>query len=77
MPPELQPAKIPVHLRRMPMPIDPNTPPIDILRMALEREKAAHAFYVEAAAAAQHPATKQTLLEMASECSAPDFLDTA
>ena len=49
------------------MPIDPNTPPIDILRMALEREKAAHAFYVEAAAVAQHPATKQTLLEMASE----------
>ena len=49
------------------MPIDPNTPPIDILRMALEREKAAHAFYVEAAAAARHPATKQTLQEMAEE----------
>ncbi len=49
------------------MPIDPNTPPIDILRMALEREKQAHAFYKEAAAVAQHPATKQTLLEMAEE----------
>ncbi len=49
------------------MPIDPNTPPIDILRMALEREKKAHAFYKEAAAVAQHPATKQTLLEMAEE----------
>ncbi len=49
------------------MPIDPNTPPIDILRMAIEREKAAHAFYQEAAAVAQHPATKQTLQEMAEE----------
>jgi len=49
------------------MPIDPNTPPIDILRMAIEREKAAHAFYLEAAAVAQHPATKQTLKEMAEE----------
>jgi len=49
------------------MPIDPNTPPIDILRMAIEREKAAHAFYEEAAVVAQHPATKQTLMEMAEE----------
>lgn len=49
------------------MPIDPNTPPIDILRMAIEREKAAHAFYKEAAAVAKHPATQQTLLEMAEE----------
>ena len=49
------------------MPIDPNTPPIDILRMAIEREKAAHAFYLEAAAVAQHQATKQTLKEMAEE----------
>ncbi len=49
------------------MPIDPNTPPIDLLRMALQREKAAHAFYVEAAAVAQHPATKETLLAMAAE----------
>lgn len=49
------------------MPINPNTPPVDILRMAIEREKAAHAFYQEAAGVAQHPATKQTLLEMAAE----------
>ena len=49
------------------MPIDPNTPPVEILRMALERERSAHSFYVEAAAVAQHPATKQTLLEMAAE----------
>lgn len=49
------------------MPIDPNTPPVDILRMAIERERAAHAFYKEAAGVAQHPATRQTLLEMAAE----------
>ncbi len=46
---------------------DENTEPVEILRMALEREKEAYAFYSEAAKAAKHPATKATLLEMAEE----------
>ena len=49
------------------MPIDPNIEPIEILRMALERERAAHAFYKEAAAVVKHPAAKSTLLDMAAE----------
>lgn len=49
------------------MTFDPDTEPIEILRMALEREKEAYAFYSEAAQAAKHPATKATLLEMAQE----------
>jgi rubrerythrin len=49
------------------MPIDPNIEPIEILRMALAREKEAHAFYKEAAGIVKHPAAKSTLLEMAEE----------
>jgi len=49
------------------MTIDPNTEPVEILRMALAREKEAYAFYTEAAQVAKHPATKATLLEMAEE----------
>ena len=49
------------------MTIDPNTEPLEIIKMALEREKEAYAFYKEAAEAAQHPAAKATLLEMAAE----------
>ncbi len=49
------------------MNFDPDTEPIEILRMALEREKEAYAFYTEAAKAANHPATRATLLEMAEE----------
>lgn len=49
------------------MAIDPNTEPLEIIKMALEREREAYAFYNEAAAAAQHAAAKATLLEMAAE----------
>ncbi len=49
------------------MPIDPNLQPIDVLRMALEKEKEAFAFYSEAAAKVNNPVTKSTLLEMAEE----------
>jgi rubrerythrin len=49
------------------MPIDPNLQPIDVLRMALEKEKEAFAFYSEAAEKVNNPVTKSTLLEMAEE----------
>ncbi len=49
------------------MPIDPNLQPIDVLRMALEKEKEAFAFYSEAAGMVNNPVTKSTLLEMAEE----------
>ncbi|MEW6758070.1 MAG: ferritin family protein [Acidobacteriota bacterium] len=47
--------------------IDPNLLPVDILRMALEREKEAYAFYTEAAGLVKIPATRDALLEMAEE----------
>lgn len=47
--------------------IDPNMLPVDILRLALEREKEAHAFYAEAARLVTLPATREALLEMAEE----------
>ncbi len=47
--------------------IDPNMLPVDILRLALEREKEAHAFYTEAAGRVTLPATRDALLEMAEE----------
>ncbi len=49
------------------MPIDPNIQPIDVLRMALEKEKQAYAFYSEAAETVTNAVTKSTLLEMAEE----------
>jgi rubrerythrin len=47
--------------------IDPNLPPVDILRMALEKEKAAFEFYTEAAKISQNESTRSTLQEMADE----------
>ncbi|MEJ2366901.1 MAG: ferritin family protein [Acidobacteriota bacterium] len=47
--------------------IDPNMMPIDILRMALEREKEAYEFYSEAARISSHAPSKNTFLEMAAE----------
>ena len=49
------------------MPIDPNMTPVEVLRLALQKEKQALAFYVEAADQCSHPATKATLLAMAEE----------
>lgn len=49
------------------MTIDPNTEPVEILKMALQKEKEAFAFYTEAAAVARHPAAKATLQAMAEE----------
>lgn len=47
--------------------IDPNMKPIDILRLALEREKDAFKFYSEAARVSTDPASKATFQEMAEE----------
>lgn len=49
------------------MPIDPNMTPVEVLRLALEKEKQALAFYLEAAEQCKHPATQVTLKEMAEE----------
>ena len=49
------------------MALDPNMTPVEVLRLALEKEKQALAFYVEAAEQCHHPATKATFLEMADE----------
>ena len=47
--------------------IDPNLKPVDILRLALERERDAFQFYSEAAGVSTDPASKATFLEMAEE----------
>lgn len=41
--------------------------PIEILRLAIEREKQSYKFYMQAAGDADHPATKSTLIELAEE----------
>jgi len=49
------------------MALDPNMTPVEVLRLALEKEKQALAFYMEAAEHCHHPATRATFLEMAEE----------
>jgi rubrerythrin len=49
------------------MAIDANMTPVEVLRLALEREKQALAFYTEAAEQCHHPAAKATFLEIAEE----------
>jgi len=49
------------------MAIDPNMTPVEVLRLALEREKQAVAFYKEAAEHCNHPAAKATFLAMVEE----------
>lgn len=47
--------------------IDPNMKPVEILRMALEREKDAFRFYSEAAKVSTDPASQATFRAMAEE----------
>jgi len=47
--------------------IDPNMSPVEILRMALEREKETFQFYSEAAKVSTDPASKVTFQAMADE----------
>jgi len=47
--------------------IDPNMSPVEILRLALEREKAAFQFYSEAAEVATDPASRVTFGTLADE----------
>ncbi len=47
--------------------IDPAMKPVDILRLALEREKAAFQFYEEAARVSSDPASRVTFLDLAEE----------
>lgn len=47
--------------------IDPNLKPVEILRLALERERETFEFYSEAARVATDPASKVTFRAMAEE----------
>lgn len=49
------------------MPIDPNMTPVEVLRLALEKEHQALAFYLEAAEQCRHPAAQATFREMAEQ----------
>jgi rubrerythrin len=46
---------------------DPTTTPEEAVRMAIEREKKAHEFYIQAAKTAKYPGTQQMFEELAKE----------
>jgi rubrerythrin len=47
--------------------IDQNTTPQEAIRMAIQREKAAHEFYTKAAQIAKYPGTRQMFESLAKE----------
>jgi rubrerythrin len=47
--------------------IDESTTPEEAIRMAMQREKAAHEFYAKAAKIAKYPGTKQMFESLAKE----------
>ena len=47
--------------------LDQTTTPEEAVRMAIEREKKAHEFYIQAAKIAKYPGTQQMFEELAKE----------
>jgi rubrerythrin len=47
--------------------IDENTTPLEAVKIAIEREKKAHEFYLQAIKVARYPGTRQMFEELAQE----------